>query len=96
MRTKLDRIKAVLLVGLAGLLTVSCVKYRHDPVPDNSGAEWFPENARIMTVEEMKGRFPGNFDSVGQFMEVVSVTDSLTGLARMDTVSIRTYTCMWL
>lgn len=39
MRTKLDRIKAVLLVGLAGLLTVSCVKYRHDPVPDNSGAE---------------------------------------------------------
>ena len=86
MRTKLDRIKAVLLVGLAGLLTFSCVKYRHDPVPDNSGAEWFPENARIMTVEEMKGRFPGNFDSVGQFMEVVSVTDSLTGLARMDTV----------
>ncbi len=77
--------KNILLFGLAGLLTVSCVKYKHDPVPDNSGAEWIPVNARIMTVEELKGRFPGNFDSVGQFMEVVPVVDSLTGITRMDT-----------
>ena len=74
------------LLPILALLSVSCVKYRHDDAPDRSGEVWEPENARIMSVQELKGRFPGEFDSVGQFMEVVSVTDSLTGVSRMDTV----------
>ncbi len=53
------------LVFLTG--AVSCVRFERDPSPDTTGTiPTLPENAKVVSVEELEGHFPGNFDSITQ------------------------------
>ncbi|MCH5243602.1 MAG: choice-of-anchor J domain-containing protein [Lentimicrobiaceae bacterium] len=68
-------IKSSLLALGCGLMLSSCVKFQHDDVPPFD-PNFEPSNAKIMSLDELYGHYPGDFDSVGQFLEL-NGTDSL-------------------
>ena len=68
-------IKSSLLALGCGLMLSSCVKFQHDDVPPFD-PNFEPSNAKIMSLDELYGHYPGDFDSVGQFLEIEG-TDSL-------------------
>ena len=57
-----------LFLGLVFLTSmVSCVRFEREPVPDTIGViPTLPANAKVVSVEELEGTFPGKFDSVTQ------------------------------
>ena len=72
MNTSISKIlkNAVFPAGLAFCLS-SCVKFNHGDVPSYPDFE-LPGNAKVMSIEEIKGYYPGTFDSVGQFREIIN------------------------
>lgn len=58
-----------LLATGAALTLVSCVKFQHDDLPQED-LNFTPQNAKIMSIEELSGHYPGDFDSVGQFLDM--------------------------
>lgn len=62
-------IKSSLLALGTGLMLSSCVKFQHDDVPE-ANLNFEPTNAKIMSLDELYGYYPGDFDSVGQFLEI--------------------------
>lgn len=62
-------IKSSLLALGTGLMLSSCVKFQHDDVAE-ANLNFEPANAKIMSLDELYGYYPGDFDSVGQFLEI--------------------------
>lgn len=63
-------IKSSLSVLCAGFMLSSCVKFQHDDLPQGD-VDFEPLNAKIMSITELTGYYPGDFDSVRQFLEIV-------------------------
>lgn len=61
-------IKSSLLALGTGLMLSSCVKFQHDDAPE-ANLNFEPANAKIMSLDELYGYYPGDFDSVGRFLE---------------------------
>lgn len=72
MKTKaFNIIKSSLLALGTGLFLSSCVKFQHDKLaPDDMN--FLPQNAKVMSLDELYGHYPGDFDSVGSFLEIVN------------------------
>lgn len=64
-------IKSSLLTLALGLSLSSCVKFEHDDLEQNI-PEFIPQNAKVMSIPELNGYYPGDFDSVRQFLEIVN------------------------
>ena len=62
-------IKSSLLALGTGLMLSSCVKFQHEDVPE-ANFDFEPTNAKVMSLDELYGYYPGDFDSVGQFLEI--------------------------
>ncbi|MCM1042064.1 MAG: DUF5689 domain-containing protein [Bacteroides sp.] len=62
-------VKLSLLALGTGLMLSSCVKFQHDDLPP-ADLDFEPANAKIMSLDELYGYYPGDFDSVGQFLEI--------------------------
>lgn len=60
-----------LFLGLVFLASmVSCVRFERDPSPDTTGSiPTLPQNAKVVSVTELEGTFPGDFELVPQFVE---------------------------
>ena len=62
-------VKSSLLALGTGLMLSSCVKFQHDDL-SQANLDFEPTNAKIMSLDELYGYYPGDFDSVGQFLEI--------------------------
>ena len=56
----------VLLASMA-----SCVRFERETVPDTTGTlTTLPANAKVVSVDELEGTYPDEFELISQFMEV--------------------------